>query len=126
MSDQRNRITPQAPAAASREAYLLQQLACNRRHHGRYSTKGEATLSWRGQAVTGAITNVSSEGMAMLVPVPIAVGQAVRVQMDRTSYQGSIRNCRVQDAGCLVGVQIAMVDDDEEASAKPDSWLEGH
>ena len=104
----------------------MDQPGFDRRQHERYAATGGARLSWRGRAVTGGVTNVSTEGMAVLVPEPIALGQLVRVKMDRTSYQGCIRACRVQGAGCLVGVQIAMLNKDEESPRVPDVRLKGN
>ena len=97
----------------------------NRRDHERYVATGQATLSWRGKTATGTVTNVSTEGMAVLVSEPIAVGQVVRLNMDGSSYVGSIRSCRDCGPDRLVGVQIAILNNDDEEFARTDDWLEG-
>ena len=96
----------------------MDQPLVDRRQHERYTANGEATLRWQSNAVTGKVTNVSTEGIAVQVSRPIAVGQIVRLKMDRSSCQGSIRSCRVRGSGFLVGVQIAILDDDEAGTER--------
>jgi hypothetical protein len=89
----------------------MKSMEADRRSHQRYQVQYEAKVTKRGQreSVTGRVLDISQSGLSVDLPMQMATGDPVQLEMADSVITGRVVHASAADAGFRTGIEVIKV-----------------